>query len=195
MPMSSSSSETRPDKDSLRERVLDAAERVVSRAGAAHLTLNAVVAEAQVSKGGMLYHFPSKEALLQGLLTRRISRHMARVEKLRAEMPPDTAHALGHAHLRACIEKQPVGRDLGLAVIAAGVHNPDLLTPGCANLAETAQVIRDMEDEVPTARLLWLAMHGMHFLDILGISPLSDEDKAALRDQARRILDSTGETR
>lgn len=182
-------------KRPLRERVLDAAERVVSRDGAAHLTLDAVVAEARVSKGGMLYHFRSKEALLQGLLTRRIERHMARVAELRANVPADASHADGRAHLSACIERQPVGRDLGLALIAAAAHNPDLLAPGRAVLAETAEVISGLETEVPTARLLWLAMHGMHFLDILGISPLSDDDKAALREQARRILDSTGDTR
>jgi AcrR family transcriptional regulator len=43
-----------------RERILEAAYTVAERSGAAALTLDAVAAEAKVSKGGLLYHFPSK---------------------------------------------------------------------------------------------------------------------------------------
>ena len=49
---------------SARERILEAAERVITEVGAAHLTLDAVAQAAGVSKGGLLYHFPSKESLL-----------------------------------------------------------------------------------------------------------------------------------
>ena len=40
----------------------------IRRDGAAALTLDAVAAEAGVSKGGVLYHFGSKRALIDGLL-------------------------------------------------------------------------------------------------------------------------------
>jgi hypothetical protein len=43
-----------------KDRILDAAERVVLRDGVTHLTLDAVAAETGISKGGLLYHFPSK---------------------------------------------------------------------------------------------------------------------------------------
>ena len=49
-------------------RILDAAEAIVRRAGVAALTLEAAAREAGVSKGGLLYHYGSKEALLTGLL-------------------------------------------------------------------------------------------------------------------------------
>jgi len=51
-----------------RVRILDAAYLVAERSGVAALTLDAVAAEAAVSKGGLLYHFPSKEALLSGMV-------------------------------------------------------------------------------------------------------------------------------
>src|SRR5476651_2729859 len=53
-----------------RTRVLDAAEAIVRAKGVAGLTLDAAAREAGVSKGGLLYHFASKEALLTGLLAR-----------------------------------------------------------------------------------------------------------------------------
>lgn len=182
-------------KRSLRERVLDAAERVVTRDGAAHLTLDAVVAEAGVSKGGMLYHFRNKDALLKGLLARTLDRHMARAAETLALFPEDDPYRTGRAHLLASIDTEPVQRDLGLALIAAAAHNPDMMEPGRAAVAESMAALRALEDELPTARLLWFAMHGMHFLDILGISPLTQDDKAGLRDQAHRILSQTGDSR
>lgn len=53
-----------------RGALLDAAERVVLRDGAGQLTMDAVAAEAGVSKGGVLYAFPSKDALIDALFNR-----------------------------------------------------------------------------------------------------------------------------
>src|SRR5262245_2150654 len=54
----------------LRDRLLDAAEAVVVRQGIANLTLDAVAAEAGLSKGGLLHHFPTKDKLVEGMVVR-----------------------------------------------------------------------------------------------------------------------------
>ena len=56
-----------------RTRILDAAEAIVRGNGVSGLTLDAAARQAGVSKGGLLYHFSSKEALLVGLLNRLAS--------------------------------------------------------------------------------------------------------------------------
>ncbi|MBV9299328.1 MAG: helix-turn-helix transcriptional regulator, partial [Verrucomicrobia bacterium] len=48
-----------------RELILEAAEEIVAKRGPAHLTLETAATEAKVSKGGLFYHFRSKEALLE----------------------------------------------------------------------------------------------------------------------------------
>jgi AcrR family transcriptional regulator len=53
-----------------RDKMLDAAEIVVERQGIANLTLDAVAAEAGISKGGLLHHFPSKDQLVEALVVR-----------------------------------------------------------------------------------------------------------------------------
>ena len=53
---------------SSKQRILQAAASVVDESGAAHLTLEAVAEAAGLSKGGLLYHFPNKRALLSGML-------------------------------------------------------------------------------------------------------------------------------
>lgn len=53
-----------------RDRILDALEKLLLVNGVAQVTLEAVAAQAGVSKGGLLYHFPSKEALLAAMVRR-----------------------------------------------------------------------------------------------------------------------------
>lgn len=55
---------------SARERILDAFEEILRTDGERAATIEAVARAAGVSKGGALYHFPSKEALAQGTCQR-----------------------------------------------------------------------------------------------------------------------------
>jgi AcrR family transcriptional regulator len=55
---------------STRDRLLDAFEHLLIEGGERSATLDAVAASAAVSKGGLLYHFGSKEALIEGQLAR-----------------------------------------------------------------------------------------------------------------------------
>jgi AcrR family transcriptional regulator len=53
-----------------REAVLDAFESLLIEVGERAATLDAVAKRAGVSKGGLLYHFPNKEAMISALLER-----------------------------------------------------------------------------------------------------------------------------
>ncbi|WP_306357234.1 MULTISPECIES: TetR/AcrR family transcriptional regulator [unclassified Nocardia] len=55
---------------STRDRILDALETLLLDKGMSQVTLENVAATAGVSKGGLLYHFKSKDALLAGLVRR-----------------------------------------------------------------------------------------------------------------------------
>ena len=72
---------------SSRERIMDAAEYVVLEKGASHMTMDAVAAKAGVSKGGLIYHFPSQRDLLQAMLKRFIDQVEARLADARARLP------------------------------------------------------------------------------------------------------------
>jgi len=58
---------------SARDRILNAAEERLLSIGPGGLVLDAVAADAGVSKGGLLYHFRSKEALVAGLCDRMLA--------------------------------------------------------------------------------------------------------------------------
>ncbi|MEU0542408.1 TetR/AcrR family transcriptional regulator [Nocardia sp. NPDC005978] len=61
---------TTRDPAGTRNRILDALETLLLEKGMAQVTLESVAAAAGVSKGGLLYHFKSKDALLAGLVRR-----------------------------------------------------------------------------------------------------------------------------
>ena len=56
------------NSNSKRKAILLAASAVVKNNGVEKLTLEAVAKEAGVSKGGLLHHFPNKEALIMGMV-------------------------------------------------------------------------------------------------------------------------------
>lgn len=53
-----------------RDRILDALEHLLLDRGVQQVTLESVAEQAGVSKGGLLYHFGSKDALLAGMVRR-----------------------------------------------------------------------------------------------------------------------------
>lgn len=55
---------------SARDRILDTLESLLIADGERGATLDAVAAQAGVSKGGLLYHFRNREAMVDGLLDR-----------------------------------------------------------------------------------------------------------------------------
>jgi AcrR family transcriptional regulator len=66
-----------------RERILDAAERLFADHGFEGAGIRAIVNAAQVNLAAIHYHFRSKEALLEAVLTRRISLvNEARIQRL-----------------------------------------------------------------------------------------------------------------
>ena len=79
---------------SARDRVLDAYETLLIEAGPGAATLDAVAAAARVSKGGLLYHFASKDALAAGLLARLRERSAADADAIRAAADGATAYYL-----------------------------------------------------------------------------------------------------
>jgi AcrR family transcriptional regulator len=66
-----------------RDRILDAFADLLTVEGERHATLDAVARRADVSKGGLLYHFPSKDHLVEGLCDRLEELAAEDVERMR----------------------------------------------------------------------------------------------------------------
>jgi AcrR family transcriptional regulator len=162
-----------------RDGILDAAQRVAARDGAGHVTLDAVAREAGVSKGGVLYHFPGKDALISGMLERLIAEFEAEIARLRAEYAGGPNPSL-RAMIAACGGMCDIERPVAMAILAAGAQNPDLLAPLRASMAEHMESLEAECPDPDRALLLCAAADGIMFHHILGISPYDAAKKQAL---------------
>jgi AcrR family transcriptional regulator len=99
-------------RTSKRDRILDAAVNVINRDGVRAVTFESVAAEAKLTRGGLLYHFPSREALLRGI-DEQVQAWEASMETLLGKR----ARSLGTGalpDLRACLgaERHPCRTDV-----------------------------------------------------------------------------------
>jgi AcrR family transcriptional regulator len=176
-----------------RDRLLDAAERLVAEMGAAHLTLDAVAKFAGVSKGGLLYHFPSKESLLEGMLTRHLDEVDARVAaRLAARGGKPSRSEAFRERVRVLLELHPERPAVGAAVIAASADNPALMA-GCRT------VYRELLDEFgklpggfERVATVLLAAQGLLFAELLHLSPYTPEERARLVTALLKAVDQCG---
>lgn len=80
---------------SARDQVLDAFEEILIGGGERAATMDAVANLAGVSKGGLLYHFRSKDALVEALITRLAALAEADVRAMREAPQGPAAYYVG----------------------------------------------------------------------------------------------------
>ena len=146
---------------SARDRLLDAAEIIVARDGIGHLTLEAVAHEAGVSKGGLLYHFPAKSALISAVIERLIEQCESEQEESVAA-DPQAAGAFLRAYLTVRTKPvDPLNETLLTAVVVALGTEPEYLNPLRERLTTwQTRLINDSIDPV-TASIVRLAIDGL----------------------------------
>ncbi|WP_299432769.1 TetR/AcrR family transcriptional regulator [uncultured Meiothermus sp.] len=166
-----------------RTALLEAANTVILRDGIAHLTLEATAREAGVSKGGLLHHFPSKEALVRGLLEHYLALFEAELSRRMAQ-DPDPRGRFSRALIGATFDADPHQPMLRASLLAALALNPELLKPVRAAFDGYQQRIEDDGLGAAHATLLRLAADGLWFADLLHLAP----PQGALREQLRRRL-------
>lgn len=103
-------------RPSNRERLLTAAADHVREHGAVALTLDAVAAAAGVSKGGLLYHFPTKAGLVAALIDDVLDRFEAEIDT-RAGADP-TPGAWARAYVDATFDTHTSQPDVAAALVA-----------------------------------------------------------------------------
>jgi AcrR family transcriptional regulator len=168
------------EKPTKREAILAGACRVVRAEGGAGLTLEAAARAAGVSKGGLLYHFPNKEALITGMIDQICADFDAAIAH---ELADDPAPGPGrwvraYARLSCDIEAQPLDA-LYAALVAAIGTNLALLAPLRAAFDRWQRRAVDDGLDPTLATLVRLAADGLWFADLMGFAP----PDAALRAQ------------
>lgn len=178
---------TQIPKTPLRERILEAADQVARERGVGHLTLDLVAEQAQVSKGGLLYHFTSKEALLAGLVDRSLDQYRAALSAAIKEQGEDY-----EGYLRASLiarRDSKEGGECSRAFFAAAANFPQMPERAREDVRAHYDRLRTDPARFNDAALLSLAIEGLHFLELLQLSPFSDTERQALVQRLMELAD------
>ncbi|MCE2914142.1 MAG: TetR/AcrR family transcriptional regulator [Rubrivivax sp.] len=163
-----------------RQAVLEAAEAIVKELGAAHLTFDAIVKRSGITRGGVTYHFPTKDALLAALVEHDIGRWqecIARQRARRAATSPANAELVAYLE-SGCEPDEEVSR-LCAGLLSATSTQKELTQRWRAFFSEHLAHARASGDPA-LAMLLMLAVDGLFWLETLGLSTLDTGERQAL---------------
>ncbi len=175
-------------RPSFKEVMLDAAEAIVIDSGARHLTLDATAARAGVSKGGLMYHFPTKEALLRAMLE-RLSKHTDETRKEKARRLKEGPGREMKAFILSSADRDPKRDQIGSALLAAVAHDPKLLKPARDDFRRRLTEIMKSGLNFKRAAVIFFAVHGLVFSELLSLSALSSKERQEFVEELLSLAD------
>jgi AcrR family transcriptional regulator len=178
-----------------RQLILLAANRLVLTKGVTHLTLEAVAKKAGVSKGGLLYHFPSKEDLIKNLIEHLNAQFESEVDRQldleSGNLPEGEANRPAGSWLRAFVRATFDANKLennwlgsSAAILTAISTNPQLLEPFRKSFAGYQQQAEQDGLDPVLASVIRLAADGLWLAELFELAPPRGE----LRDQVEQLL-------
>lgn len=175
-------------RPSNRDRILDAAVRVIQREGVTAVTFDSVAAEAELTRGGIMYHFPSREDLLaaihQHLADRWEASLLADAGRPAEDLTDDERLA---AYVR--VSAQSATRAELQLMLEAATH-PEWAAPWSSVLERWAPVPTDAgDDAAATARLVTrLAADGLWMFESLTYRALPETRRRAVAEHLVRAV-------
>lgn len=169
-----------------RARILKAADELAREIGPGHISLEAVAERAGMSKGGLLYNFPSKAALLKAMVAEHLKDAEKEFAEVREREGPGVEPMLRFlveriSEAERCARKPPIG------FLAAIAENPELLDPVRDFHARLVQSLREAAADLPGALVVYLALEGIRSLDLMETNVLSSEEKAQALHRLNRM--------
>jgi AcrR family transcriptional regulator len=169
-----------------RAKILAAAADIARDVGPANLSLDAVAARAGVSKGGLLYHFPSKADLLKAI----IEDHLRHFEQELAACPgpgggpANILRAYLDTSMMDCARKTPPAS----GVLAAIVQHPEMMAPITVFKRQMLDRLKADAGEESTALILFLAMEGLRSMKLFDADVLSTEETDKAVEALRNLI-------
>lgn len=175
-----------------RERILQAAIEVIQTDGAANLTLDRVALAAGVSKGGFLYHFGSKDALMAGLLDETLAVLDDELDLREAMFRDDDPAARGTfalAYLDYVREPYKAADDTSASILAAAALDDELLANTRATFERWQERLVQHDGLAETTGLLArIVGDGLWLIDLFGLAPPTKAERHEVLDLVSAMI-------
>ncbi|CAG8870544.1 HTH-type transcriptional regulator BetI [Pseudomonas fluorescens] len=177
-----------------RDKILEAAIRVIDRDGITAVTFDSVAGEAGVTRGGMMYHFKSRDALIQAINQYLADRWEASLV-VNAGKPAEAATAT-ERYVAFVRNSARLATRAELLFCLEGAKNPDL-TPPWDRLLDTwaAPAPDDLDDPAALTRFIArLAADGLWMYEALSNKPMPEPVRMRVAETIKGLFDAdTGE--
>ncbi|TFC18919.1 TetR/AcrR family transcriptional regulator [Cryobacterium algoritolerans] len=169
-----------------RDRILDAFAQLLIDQGERAATLEAVAVAARLSKGGLLYHFGSKDALVEGLLARLAALVADDVEQIRAAPAGPIDYLIRTSMSEGTRLDQAIGASVRLAQGAHPLANQALASTRRQWLAVIEEAVGDPD----VAEAVMLISDGLYYESTLAgpDQPAADLTSAARLDRLLAVI-------
>lgn len=161
--------------ENTRRIILDAANRIVQEQGVEHLTLEMTAQQAGVSKGGLLYHFPNKEALIKGMIQDYLDRFTDDFNFTAQSYGEQAPGRWTLSYLYTTYEDKQRSPSMSSGMLAAVATNPALLSPMQQAFGEWLRLLDQDGIDPTTAMIVRLAVDGLWMVDLFGFAPPDTE--------------------
>ncbi|MFW5799573.1 MAG: TetR/AcrR family transcriptional regulator [Spirochaetota bacterium] len=173
-----------------RDRILIALEEIITTTDPFHFSIEDVAKKAGVSKGGLLYHFPTKDELLKSLLDKVTDEQFEAIEK-EAENFKDTPSRLLKAQVRAWIHQLREKGKLFPAILSIINHNREFLEPLKIRFNELRRHHIENGLDPITVNIILLAIDGYLFHRSLEVEEFTEEEATAIENQLIKMCEMT----
>jgi AcrR family transcriptional regulator len=165
----------RGTRTNARSQILDAAVTLVATAGVDALTFDRLAEATGISKGGILYHFPTKHDLLLNLVAESAVRFEALWDTIAARdpvVPGRQARAYLDAYV--AITRASAATNINVALLAAAASDPTVMKPYVEAYERWQERLANDGIDEATATVLRLVSDGLWATDLFHLPRLDD---------------------
>ncbi|MCB1440457.1 MAG: TetR/AcrR family transcriptional regulator [Nitratireductor sp.] len=170
-----------------RQRILNAAAELAFEDGAAHISLDAVAARAGMSKGGLLYNFPSKAALMRALVEDYLDGFRKELEHVGGK---SNGHELAARYLELGLKRLEEKPAPSSGLLAALAEDPHLLEPVARFNRELLDRITDEAGDPAIILLIFLVLEGLRAQNVFGTMTMSKAERDLVVGRVASLLEA-----
>lgn len=167
----------RARKANSRDKILAAAADVAREAGPGSLSLEAVATRAGVSKGGLLYNFPTKAKLMQGLVESYLKDFQKALEARAAENGDESVLS---AYIKLSADDCEQPKPSASWMFSAIAEDPDFLAPIKAFKRQLFERLKGETDALGSLLVCFLAIEGLRSMNLFDSDVLSPDEHKLL---------------
>lgn len=172
---------------SSRAKILKAATEVAKQVGPGNLSLDAVAQRAGVSKGGLLYNFPSKEKLLKAVVQNHVDEFNEQQRAAETKLG-DAGNAVALAFLELFRREEERGETPPTGVLAAIAEDMSLIDAAKDSQHELVDRLWKTSRDRELSLIAVLAVEGLRWMRLCEFGPLDEERKSGVLLRLEHLL-------